>query len=188
IHSITSSAATSNVCGIARPSAFAVLRLTTSSNFTVCWTGKSPGFSPLSIDPAWRGETRHPPRLTAMPRDRLHGWGERTRTRKCRSEKISLKHPMNPLAFQNILGREIFRGGAANDLTCGSGAKTGQFEIDCPPGRALTTGVLARMVALFPPASPWWHGLPRLSKSATACSLCAGLCAQRERVCGYEHR
>src|SRR5262249_24035396 len=23
-----------------------VLRLTTSSNFTVCWTGKSPGFSP----------------------------------------------------------------------------------------------------------------------------------------------
>src|SRR6516164_11134350 len=45
-HSITSSAATSNVCGIARPSAFAVLRLTTSSNFTVCWTGKSPGFSP----------------------------------------------------------------------------------------------------------------------------------------------
>ena len=118
----------------------------------------------------------------------LAGWGERTRTRKCRSEKVSLKHPTNPLAFQNILGREIFRGGAANDLTYGSGAKTGQFEIDCPPGRALTTGVLARMVALFPPASPWWHGLPRLSKSATACSLCAGLCAQRERVCGYEHR
>src|SRR5262249_54642384 len=112
----------------------------------------------------------------------------RERTAWHRSEKISLKHPTNPLAFQNILGREIFRGGAANDLTCGSGAKTGQFEIDCPPGRALTTGVLARMVALFPPASPWWHGLPRLSKSATACSLCAGLCAQRERVCGYEHR
>src|SRR6516164_1487972 len=77
-HSITSSAATSNVCGIARPSAFAVLRLTTSSNFTVCWTGKSSGFSPLSIDPAWRGETRHPPRLTAMPRDRLHGWACKT--------------------------------------------------------------------------------------------------------------
>ena len=132
-----------------------------------------------------RGKTM-PARLSAETR--LRAWGERTRTRKCRSEKISLKHPMNPLAFQNILGREIFRGGAANDLTCGSGAKTGQFEIDCPPGRALTTGVLARMVALFPPASPWWHGLPRLSKSATACSLCAGLCAQRERVCGYEHR
>src|SRR5215831_12789969 len=31
------------------PSAFAVLRLTTSSNFTVCWTGKSPGFSPLTM-------------------------------------------------------------------------------------------------------------------------------------------
>ena len=140
--------------------------------------------------PCWRQPGKH----SRSWRSHL-GWarpdcvaGERTRTRKCRSEKISLKHPMNPLAFQNILGREIFRGGAANDLTYGSGAKTGQFEIDCPPGRALTTGVLARMVALFPPASPWWHGLPRLSKSATACSLCAGLCAQRERVCGYEHR
>src|SRR6266567_2168168 len=50
----------------------------------VCWTSKSPGFSPLTIDPAWRGETRHPPRLTAMPRDRLRGWGGRTRTQKCR--------------------------------------------------------------------------------------------------------
>src|SRR5262249_44188933 len=121
--------------------------------------------------------------LTWDVETRLAGWGERTRTRKCRSEKISLKHPMNPLDFQNILGREFLRGGAANDWTGGWGAKTGQLEIDCPPGRALTTGVLARMVALFPPASPWWHGLPRLSKSATACSLCAGLCAQRERVC-----
>src|SRR5215813_11319881 len=129
-----------------------------------------------------------PTRFGAVNPKGMAATHRRTRTRKCRSEKISLKHPMNPLAFQNILGREIFRGGAANDLTCGSGAKTGQFEIDCPPGRALTTGVLARMVALFPPASPWWHGLPRLSKSATACSLCAGLCAQRERVCGYEHR
>src|SRR5215831_14040204 len=55
--------------------------------------------------------------------------------RKCRSEKIALKHPAKPSAFQSILGREIFRGGAANDLTCGSGAKTGQFEIGCPPGR-----------------------------------------------------
>src|SRR6516162_1631323 len=43
-----------NVCGIARPSAFAVLRLTTSSNFTVCWTGKSPGFSPVTNDLAGR--------------------------------------------------------------------------------------------------------------------------------------
>jgi len=65
----------------------------------------------------------------------LAGWGERTRTRKCRSEKIALKHPAKPLAFRSILGREIFRGGAANDLTCGSGAKTGQFETGCPPGR-----------------------------------------------------
>src|SRR6516225_5651234 len=73
--------------------------------------------------------------LTRPTETRLHGWGERARTRKCRSEKISLKHPANPLAFQNIVGGEIFRGGAANDLTCGSGAKTRQFEKGCPPGR-----------------------------------------------------
>jgi len=24
----------------------------TLANFTVCWTGKSPGFSPLTVDPA----------------------------------------------------------------------------------------------------------------------------------------
>src|SRR5262249_26058130 len=34
--------------------------------------------------------------LTWDVETRLAGWGERTRTRKCRSEKISLKHPMNP--------------------------------------------------------------------------------------------
>jgi hypothetical protein len=32
--------------------ALAVLRLMTNSNFTVCWTGKSAGFSPLRIRPA----------------------------------------------------------------------------------------------------------------------------------------
>src|SRR5438132_10016828 len=42
-HSITSSARPSNVGGIARPSAFAVLRLMTSSSFTTCWTGRSAG-------------------------------------------------------------------------------------------------------------------------------------------------
>ena len=36
--------------------------------------------------------------------------GERTRTRKCRSEKVSLKHPTNPLALQNISGQRFFAG------------------------------------------------------------------------------
>src|SRR5262245_2353155 len=51
-HSITSSAAASNVGGTSRPSVLAVLRLMTNSNFTDCWTGKSVGLSPLRIRPA----------------------------------------------------------------------------------------------------------------------------------------
>src|SRR5204863_4333669 len=47
LHSLTSSAAASRVAGTVRPSAFAVLRLITNSNFTVCWIGKVEGFSPL---------------------------------------------------------------------------------------------------------------------------------------------
>ena len=35
--------------GTVRPSAFAVLRLTTNPNVTACWTGRSTGFSPLRI-------------------------------------------------------------------------------------------------------------------------------------------
>src|SRR6266540_641860 len=52
VHSITSSAATSSLSGTVRLSAFAVLRLMPNSNFTVCWTGKSPGLSPFRIRPA----------------------------------------------------------------------------------------------------------------------------------------
>ena len=48
-HWITSSARTSSDCGIVRPSAFAVFRLMTSSNFVGCSIGRSPGFPPLSI-------------------------------------------------------------------------------------------------------------------------------------------
>jgi hypothetical protein len=33
--------------GIVGPSAFAVLRLITSSNFVACWTGRSAGFAPF---------------------------------------------------------------------------------------------------------------------------------------------
>ena len=50
-YSITSSAATSNVCGIIRPSAFAVLRLIARLNFVACWTGSSAGRAPFRIRP-----------------------------------------------------------------------------------------------------------------------------------------
>src|SRR6266446_8603613 len=51
-HSITSSAIASTPGGTVRPSALAVLRLITSSNFVGCQTGKSAGFSPLRMRPA----------------------------------------------------------------------------------------------------------------------------------------
>jgi hypothetical protein len=46
IHSITSSAAISKPGGTVKPSAFAVLRLTTVSNFVGVCTGRSAGFAP----------------------------------------------------------------------------------------------------------------------------------------------
>src|SRR5262249_32909581 len=49
LHSITSSARASSWGGTSRPSAFAVLRLITSSNFVGCSTGKSAGLAPLRI-------------------------------------------------------------------------------------------------------------------------------------------
>src|SRR5262249_1774314 len=48
-HSITSSARASSVGGTSRPSACAVIRLMTSSNFVGCSTGISPGFVPRRI-------------------------------------------------------------------------------------------------------------------------------------------
>src|SRR6516164_8519401 len=45
-HSITSSARASSVGGTSRPSAFAVLRLITSSNLVGACTGRSAGFAP----------------------------------------------------------------------------------------------------------------------------------------------
>ena len=50
-HSITSSARARTDCGIVSPSAFAVLRLMTISNFVVCSTGRSSGLAPLRIRP-----------------------------------------------------------------------------------------------------------------------------------------
>ena len=48
-YSITSSARESSDGGMVRPSAFAVLRLITSSNLVGCSTGRSAGFVPLRI-------------------------------------------------------------------------------------------------------------------------------------------
>ena len=48
-YSITSSARPSTDGGIVSPSAFAVLRLMTNSNFVGCSTGRSAGFAPLRI-------------------------------------------------------------------------------------------------------------------------------------------
>src|SRR5262245_48499223 len=48
-HRITSSARSRIDSGIVMPSALAVLRLTTSSNFVGCSTGRSPGFAPFRI-------------------------------------------------------------------------------------------------------------------------------------------
>jgi hypothetical protein len=48
-YSITSSAVICMISGTVRPSALAVLRLMTSSNFVGCTTGKSPALSPFNI-------------------------------------------------------------------------------------------------------------------------------------------
>src|SRR6516164_4245866 len=48
-HSMTSSARARIAGGTVRPSALAVLRLTTSSNVVGCWTGRSAGLAPLRI-------------------------------------------------------------------------------------------------------------------------------------------
>src|SRR5215510_2933297 len=49
LHSITSSVRTSNVGGMVMPSALAVLRFITSSNFVGCWIGRSAGFAPFRM-------------------------------------------------------------------------------------------------------------------------------------------
>ena len=48
-YSITSSARAKSADGTARPKAFAVFRLTTSSYLVGAWTGRSAGFSPLRM-------------------------------------------------------------------------------------------------------------------------------------------
>src|SRR5262249_27432308 len=52
-HSSTSSAAACSVSGTVMPSALAVFRLMTSSNFADCTTGKSAGLAPATTRPTW---------------------------------------------------------------------------------------------------------------------------------------
>src|SRR5262245_41926474 len=59
LHSITSSARASSVGGTSRPSAFAVLRLMTSSYFVGVCTGRSAGFSPLRIRSTYPATSRY---------------------------------------------------------------------------------------------------------------------------------
>ncbi len=57
-HSITSSVRASSEMGGSRPSALAALRLMTNSNLVACWTGRSPGFSPLRMRSTYDGARR----------------------------------------------------------------------------------------------------------------------------------
>lgn len=57
-YSITSSARNMIEFGIAKPSAFAVVRLSTSSNLVGCKTGSSAGFAPLTMRPTYRPSCR----------------------------------------------------------------------------------------------------------------------------------
>jgi hypothetical protein len=58
-HSITRSARASSDSGTTRPSAFATLRLITSSTLFGCCTGRSAGFAPASIFPTYTPSRRH---------------------------------------------------------------------------------------------------------------------------------
>src|SRR6516164_10195385 len=51
-HSKTSSARPDRGSGTVMPSALAVFRLIYNSTLVACWTGRSPGFSPLRTRPA----------------------------------------------------------------------------------------------------------------------------------------
>jgi hypothetical protein len=57
-HSITSSARASRLSGTVRPSAFAVLRLITSSYLVGACTGRLAGFSPLRMRSTYCGKSR----------------------------------------------------------------------------------------------------------------------------------
>jgi hypothetical protein len=72
LHSITSSARASSCAGTVRPSACAVIRLTTSSNLVGCSTGMSAGFVPrriLSTKSASASPSRGSIGLISIPND-----------------------------------------------------------------------------------------------------------------------
>jgi hypothetical protein len=58
-YSITSSARASSAGGTSKPSAFAVLRLITSSNLVGCCTGRSPGLAPLRMRSTYDAAPRY---------------------------------------------------------------------------------------------------------------------------------
>src|SRR5262249_29656718 len=58
-HSITSSARASSVRGTSRPSALAVLRLSTSSNLVGCSIGRSPGLAPARMATTYPAARRY---------------------------------------------------------------------------------------------------------------------------------
>ena len=58
-HSITWSTRMSIDIGTSSPSAFAVFRLMMSSSFAACWTGRSAGFSPQRMRPAYTPTGRY---------------------------------------------------------------------------------------------------------------------------------
>src|SRR5262249_53334201 len=65
LHSITSSAALSSLSGTMRPCILAVWWLMISSNLLDCTTGRSAGFVPLRMRPAYTPTCRHASRRLA---------------------------------------------------------------------------------------------------------------------------
>src|SRR5262249_19434913 len=84
-HSITSSARSKNESGIVRPSALAVVRLTTKSNLVGRSTGMSPGFAPRRTRPNRSGKLVHrdqAARLNDLP-STMHCWGSVQNLSQC---------------------------------------------------------------------------------------------------------
>jgi len=94
-HSITSSARASSVGGTSRPSAFAILRLITSSNLVGCSTGISAGFAPRRIL-STRSAARRKGRSAVSDAARA----PRERPRGCRAaeeyDKVAPSHMLPP--------------------------------------------------------------------------------------------
>ena len=97
---------------------FRGLKLTTSSNFTVCWAGKSPGFSPLTIDLAGRNT---PPAETN--RD-----AERTQKRR---RKLSIERSHRFPGIQPNSGHRDYSRSSCDGGTRSSGPVPGSRQDAC---------------------------------------------------------